>query len=51
MRLDPDGPPLTVTFEFNGQKMTAMNGGPKYRFTEAISFVVRCADQIEIDEY
>ena len=51
MRLDPNGLPLTVTFKFDGQKMTAMNGGPRYKFTEAISFVIRCADQIEIDDY
>ena len=42
---------LTVAFELDGQKFTALNGGPKYKFTEAISFVVRCETQQEIDEY
>jgi predicted 3-demethylubiquinone-9 3-methyltransferase (glyoxalase superfamily) len=42
---------LTIAFELDGQKFTALNGGPVFHFTEAISFVVRCDSQQEIDEY
>jgi predicted 3-demethylubiquinone-9 3-methyltransferase (glyoxalase superfamily) len=42
---------MTISFELDGQKFTALNGGPAYKFTEAISFVVRCDSQAEIDEY
>jgi predicted 3-demethylubiquinone-9 3-methyltransferase (glyoxalase superfamily) len=42
---------LTLSFELDGQKFTALNGGPHFKFTEAISFVVRCDSQQEIDEY
>jgi predicted 3-demethylubiquinone-9 3-methyltransferase (glyoxalase superfamily) len=42
---------LTVAFELDGQKFTALNGGPHFKFTEAVSFVVRCENQQEIDEY
>jgi predicted 3-demethylubiquinone-9 3-methyltransferase (glyoxalase superfamily) len=42
---------LTVAFELDGQKFTALNGGPMFKFTEAISFVVRCDSQQEVDEY
>ena len=42
---------MTVTFELDGQAFTALNGGPHFRFTEAVSFVVQCADQDEIDHY
>lgn len=45
------GKVLTVSFELNGQRFTAMNGSPKYKFTEAISFSVRCETQAEIDNY
>ena len=51
---DPSGPKgsvLTIAFELDGVKMTAMNGGPHFKFTEAISFVVRCDSQQEVDEY
>jgi predicted 3-demethylubiquinone-9 3-methyltransferase (glyoxalase superfamily) len=51
---DPSGPKgsvLTITFELDGQKFTALNGGPMYKFTEAISFVVRCETQQEVDDY
>jgi predicted 3-demethylubiquinone-9 3-methyltransferase (glyoxalase superfamily) len=41
---------MTVAFELDGQQFTALNGGPRFRFTEAISFVVTCADQAEVDE-
>ena len=42
---------LTIAFELDGQKVTALNGGPLFKFTEAISFVVRCDSQEEVDDY
>jgi predicted 3-demethylubiquinone-9 3-methyltransferase (glyoxalase superfamily) len=42
---------LTIAFELDGQIFTALNGGPMFQFTEAISFVVRCDSQEEIDDY
>lgn len=42
---------LTIAFELDGQTFTALNGGPLFKFTEAISFVVRCDSQQEVDEY
>ncbi len=42
---------LTIAFELEGQKFTALNGGPMFTFTEAVSFVVRCDTQEEVDEY
>ena len=42
---------LTIAFELDGQKFTALNGGPTFKFTEAISFVVRCDSQQEVDHY
>jgi predicted 3-demethylubiquinone-9 3-methyltransferase (glyoxalase superfamily) len=45
------GPILTIAFELDGQTFTALNGGPMYKFTEAVSFVVRCDSQQEVDEY
>jgi predicted 3-demethylubiquinone-9 3-methyltransferase (glyoxalase superfamily) len=47
----PKGSILTISFELDGQRFTALNGGPMFKFTEAISFVVRCDSQQEIDEY
>ena len=47
----PKGGVLTVAFELDGQKFTALNGGPSRKFNEAISFVVRCDSQQEIDDY
>jgi len=47
----PVGSVLTVAFEVEGQKFTALNGGPVFKFTEAISFVVNCETQAEIDHY
>ncbi len=47
----PKGKPLTIAFELEGQKFTAINGGPMFKFTEAVSFVVRCDSQQEVDEY
>jgi predicted 3-demethylubiquinone-9 3-methyltransferase (glyoxalase superfamily) len=49
--LAPKGGPLTIAFELDGQKFTALNGGPHYQFTNAISFVVRCDTQQEVDYY
>ena len=45
----PRGSVMTVKFEIDGQELVALNGGPLFRFTEAISFVVNCDDQQEID--
>lgn len=42
---------LTVEFELNGQRFTAINAGDNFKFTEAISFAVYCKDQDEIDYY
>ncbi|MGH9689955.1 MAG: VOC family protein [Candidatus Acidiferrales bacterium] len=47
----PKGGILTIAFELDGQKFTAINGGPAFKFTEAVSFVVRCDSQQEVDEY
>jgi len=47
----PKGSVLTVSFELDGQKFVALNGGPMFQFTEAISFVVRCDSQAEVDDY
>jgi predicted 3-demethylubiquinone-9 3-methyltransferase (glyoxalase superfamily) len=45
----PEGSVLTVTFEIDGQQLVALNGGPEFAFTEAISFYVDCRDQEEVD--
>jgi predicted 3-demethylubiquinone-9 3-methyltransferase (glyoxalase superfamily) len=45
------GSPLTVSFELNGQPFVALNGGPMFKFTEAVSFAVYCENQEEIDYY
>ncbi len=50
-RSGPKGSILTIAFELEGQKFTAINGGPMFKFTEAVSFVVRCDSQKEVDEY
>ncbi|MPZ68261.1 MAG: VOC family protein [Actinobacteria bacterium] len=42
---------LTVDFELDGQRFTALNGGPDFKFNEAISLLVPCETQAEIDEY
>lgn len=47
----PKGTVMTVAFELDGQKFTALNGGPMFKFNESISFVVNCQDQAEIDHY
>ena len=46
-----EGSVMTVDFELNGQKYVALNGGPEFTFSEAISFYVECADQAEVDYY
>ena len=45
----PAGSVMTVEFELEGQKFVALNGGPHFKFTEAVSFVVNCDTQEEID--
>ena len=47
----PAGSVMTVAFELDGQEITALNGGPHFQFNEAVSFVVNCETQAEIDEY
>lgn len=46
----PKGTVMTATFELDGQTITALNGGPHFKFTEAISFAINCETQEEIDE-
>jgi predicted 3-demethylubiquinone-9 3-methyltransferase (glyoxalase superfamily) len=50
-RMVPKGGVLTVSFELDGQKFTALNGGPGHPFTDAVSFFVRCDTQEEVDYY
>ena len=47
----PKGSVLTCTFELDGQRFMALNGGPQYHFTPAISIVVMCETQTEVDHY
>jgi len=47
----PKGSVMTVVFELDGQRFIALNGGPLFKFTEAISFSVDCKTQQEVDEY
>jgi predicted 3-demethylubiquinone-9 3-methyltransferase (glyoxalase superfamily) len=47
----PAGTVLTVEFELDGKAFTALNGGPEFTFSEAISFQVSCKDQAEVDHY
>lgn len=47
----PAGTILTVEFELASQRFTALNGGPEFRFNEAISLMVHCETQAEIDDY
>ncbi len=46
----PDGTAMAVTFQLEGQTFYALNGGPKYKFTPAISLYVNCETQTEVDE-
>src|SRR2546428_3176051 len=47
----PKGSVMTVAFELDGQEFTALNGGPVFKFTEAISLVVNCQTQEEVDHF
>jgi predicted 3-demethylubiquinone-9 3-methyltransferase (glyoxalase superfamily) len=47
----PEGMVMTVTFELEGQQFIALNGGPEFKFDEAISFQVNCDSQEEVDEF
>lgn len=47
----PEGSVLTVEFEINGQTFTALNGGPLFKFNEAVSFQVYCENQQELDHH
>jgi predicted 3-demethylubiquinone-9 3-methyltransferase (glyoxalase superfamily) len=47
----PEGTVMTVSFELDGTKFLALNGGPEFTFSEAISFQVSCKDQDEVDYY
>ena len=48
---DMAGKELVINFELNGQSYMALNGGPKFKFNEAVSFVITCKDQAEINYY
>ena len=47
----PEGSVMTIAFELDGQNFLALNGGPNFTFTEAVSFVVHCESQQEIDHF
>jgi predicted 3-demethylubiquinone-9 3-methyltransferase (glyoxalase superfamily) len=47
----PKGSVMTASFQLEGQEFTALNGGPMFKFTEAVSFVVNCETQAEVDHY
>ena len=47
----PKGRAMTVVFRLNGQEFIALNGGPQFKFTEAVSFSVDCKTQQEVDEF
>jgi predicted 3-demethylubiquinone-9 3-methyltransferase (glyoxalase superfamily) len=47
----PEGSVMTADFELDGQRVTALNGGPLFKFSEAFSFVIDCKDQAEVDYY
>ena len=47
----PEGSVMTVEFQLNGMEFVALNGGPHFRFNEAISFIINCEDQKEVDYY
>ena len=46
----PEGSAMTVSFQLDGQEFIALNGGPEFKFTEALSFMVDCEDQSEVDD-
>jgi len=47
----PRGSVMTVGFDLDGKPFTALNGGPNFKFNEAVSFLVHCKDQAEVDYY
>jgi len=47
----PKGSVMVIGFELEGQAFTALNGGPMFKFTEAISMIVHCETQAEVDDY
>ncbi len=47
----PEGSVMTIAFELDGEELTAINGGPHFEFNEAISLVVNCQSQGEVDHY
>jgi predicted 3-demethylubiquinone-9 3-methyltransferase (glyoxalase superfamily) len=47
----PDGRVLVIVFEIDGEEIMALNGGPEFKFTEAVSLFVDCEDQAEVDRY
>ena len=47
----PEGTVMTVSFELDGQEFVALNGGPEFKFDEAISFQVHCESQEEVDKF
>ena len=47
----PKGQAMTVAFQLDGQDFVALNGGPQYKFSPAVSFVVNCETQKEVDEF
>ena len=50
-RQGKDGPAFSVTFNLDGQDFFALNGGPMFQFTPAISFFITCETQAEVDEF
>jgi len=46
-----EGSVMTVAFTLEGRSLTALNGGPQFPFTEAVSFIVHCGTQEEVDRY
>jgi predicted 3-demethylubiquinone-9 3-methyltransferase (glyoxalase superfamily) len=47
----PKGSAMTVAFQLDGQEFVALNGGPHFKFSEAVSFVVNCQTQAEVDHF
>ena len=47
----PEGQVMTAEFEIEGQPFVALNGGPEFKFSPAISFIIACEDQAEVDHY
>jgi predicted 3-demethylubiquinone-9 3-methyltransferase (glyoxalase superfamily) len=47
----PDGSPLIISFTLMGRPFQALNGGPQFTFTEAVSLVIPCDGQVEVDRY